>query len=246
MCEAYDNSSIGETDVCANFLGPGINSVFLSHSLLGVHNNTTTFLDEFIQILLGVHNNTITFLDEFIQNVSNISNTTDKPCMEMVSRVICHYYLPPCGNITHPLPPSSLCQEECTYVQTVCEDTWMAVASVFGSDQFIDCNDTSQLLFPIPSCCTGAGIELPQSSKPASSSTILSESLFTTRYYTPPVVSQPEPNGKIVGIGVAIGILFLAVISVVAIVALVLLMIRHRNNHRKKLMERMQMDILAM
>ena len=50
------------------------------------------------------------------------------------------------------------------------------------------------------------------------------------------------PGGTIAGIGVAI-ILFTLVVVVVTVVAL--LAIRYRNVRRKKLMERIQMDILA-
>ena len=31
---------------------------------------------------------------------------------------------------------------------------------MFTDPPFIDCDDTSQLLFPLPHCCTGAGIEV--------------------------------------------------------------------------------------
>ena len=41
----------------------------------------------------------------------------DEDCVEQVHRILCHYYLPPCGNATHHVPPSSICQKDCLIVQ---------------------------------------------------------------------------------------------------------------------------------
>ena len=73
---------------------------------------------------------------------------------------MCRYYLPPCGNfeLTHTLPPSSICQEECSQVQSECHETWQTAAVLLTPYPFINCDDTSRLLFPLPNCCTGAGI----------------------------------------------------------------------------------------
>ena len=44
-------------------------------------------------------------------------------------------------------------------VQEKCQITWDAILLAFRSvDPIIDCNDTSSVLFPIPHCCTGAGL----------------------------------------------------------------------------------------
>ena len=86
----------------------------------------------------------------------------DEECVKLVFRVLCHFYLPSCGNTTHPAPPSSICQEECQMVQENCRDTWHSIIYAFRADIdiVIDCSDTSQLLFPVPHCCIGAGIGL--------------------------------------------------------------------------------------
>ena len=50
-------------------------------------------------------------------------------------------------------------QEECQVVQEECQTTWDAILLAFKTvDPIIDCNDTSTVLFPIPHCCTGAGL----------------------------------------------------------------------------------------
>ena len=165
VCEVYGNNSAGEAEVCANILRPGIDYVFIKNSF-------------------GSQNNTITLLNDNIQNVSNTSAIHGRDCMDLVFRAMCHYYLPPCDNTTHSLPPSSLCQEECTYVQTKCEDTWQAVKLAFSLNEFIDCADTSKLLFPLPNCCTGAGIEI-EIPKPENTSTVTVVSMGSLLLYQP-------------------------------------------------------------
>lgn len=82
-----------------------------------------------------------------------------KNCVENMFRIICYYFLPPCGTTKNPHLPSSICEKECSEVQVSCQNLWDFVKSRLGSEQFIDCEDTSDLLFPIPNCCTGAGVQ---------------------------------------------------------------------------------------
>ena len=102
-----------------------------------------------------------TVIADFLNKEIDIESGDDEDCIKMMYRVLCHYYLPPCGNTTHPAPPSSICQEECQMVQDKCEDTWnAALLALYKMDikPVIDCSDTSNLLFPVPHCCTGAGL----------------------------------------------------------------------------------------
>ena len=46
-------------------------------------------------------------------------------------------------------------------VQDKCKETWNATLLVLhtqGIKPVIDCSDTSIMLFPVPHCCTGAGL----------------------------------------------------------------------------------------
>ena len=102
-----------------------------------------------------------TVIADFLNKEIDIESGDDEDCIKMMYRVLCHYYLPPCGNTTHPAPPSSICHEECQMVQDKCEDTWnAALLALYKMDikPVIDCSDTSNLLFPVPHCCTGAGL----------------------------------------------------------------------------------------
>ena len=125
---------------CSDALRLGTDYVFISNTL-GTQTNIGTALDKVSPLLM---------------------TSGDKECLQQVYKVICHYYLPPCGNTTHhPLLPSSLCQEECSHVQSSCPTLWQAAtAALSGFYSFINCSSTSQLLFPLPNCCTGAGIKL--------------------------------------------------------------------------------------
>ena len=130
------------TAVCDGVVRLGIDHVF-ARSRLGDQNTITQLINknmQAVEALLAGHN---------------------EACLKQVYRVLCHFYLPPCGNATDPVPPSSICQEDCQMVQEKCPHTWDIILVAFsGVDPIIDCNDTSRLLFPVPHCCTDAGLGL--------------------------------------------------------------------------------------
>ena len=109
---------------------------------------------------LGDQKTIARLLNMKITEIETVIDGLDEDCVKQVFRVLCHFYLPPCGNTTHPAPPSSICQEECQMVQENCQKTWTSVLLAFKADLdvLIECSDTSNLLFPVPHCCTGAGI----------------------------------------------------------------------------------------
>ena len=124
-----------ENDICAGVFRPGIDIVY-AKSVLG---NQSAIAD---------------LLNGRKKEVEAIISDHDEECVKQVFRVLCHFYLPPCGNTTHPAPPSSICQEECQMVQENCQKTWNSVLLAFKSiDPVIYCSDTSTLLFPVPHCC---------------------------------------------------------------------------------------------
>ena len=129
----------GDVEVCNDIVSVGIDFVYITKSL-GTQDDISTLLNDKLQSSL------------FIKH--------DKDCVDQVFRIICHYFLPPCGTVSKRLQPSSICKEECSYVQSSCQETWDLVKHTFGSDHFINCEDTSDLLSPIPHCCTGTGIQI--------------------------------------------------------------------------------------
>ena len=128
-------------EVCEGVLRQGVDFVYAKSSL-----GNQTVIAEFLN-----------------KEIRDIESGDDEDCIKMMYRVLCHYYLPPCGNSTHPAPPSSICQEECRMVQDKCKDTWdtaLLLLHIGDIKPVIDCTDTSKIIFPVPHCCTGAGLGL--------------------------------------------------------------------------------------
>ena len=131
MCEPYK----GGVEVCNDVLSD-VDYVFITKSH-GSQENISHFLE------------------------TNIPHSllTDDNCREMMFQLICHYYLIPCGSEGSELPPSSICREECSMVESTCPSAWQALRLGLEDYKFISCDDTSALLFPLPNCCTGVGIQ---------------------------------------------------------------------------------------
>ena len=110
----------------------------------------------FIAAIHGSQNNISAFLEDNIVTALIVVNDGNI-CRDNIYRIICNYYLSPCGT---EIPPSSICPEECSAVQTGCPLAWGAAQLGLKEYNFIDCNDTSSFLFPLPNCCTGVGIEI--------------------------------------------------------------------------------------
>ena len=113
---------------------------------------------------LGTQSTIARMLNENVKSLESIIGDEDRNCLKIVYRALCHFYLPHCGNASNLTPPTSICPEECKMVQKDCAKTWSTVLLAFNDDMtpVIDCNDTSSLLFPLPHCCTGAGLGLLQ------------------------------------------------------------------------------------
>ena len=210
MCEPYGNTST-KADVCSNILRPDTDYVYVNNSVGSLGYITS-------------------FLNDKTHNVENLLAIHDKECLDLV---FSHNYIPPCGTTNQTFPPSSLCQEECTRVQSECGPTWKAAELAIGHDSFIDCNDTSRLLFPLPNCCTGAGIQFKKETSSIAPTVIVETETDTT-------------SGGAVAAGIGLGVLMFLILVVAAPVLLVLLGIRYKRRHRRKALERIQMDIRAM
>ena len=200
-----------ETDVCDGIVRPDVDYVYASFRL-------------------GDQSTIAQLLNENVKNITTLTHT--EYCVKEVFRVLCYFYLPPCGDSTHLAPPPSICQEECHTVQKECNTTWNTVFK--NLDPILDCSDTSMLLFPVPHCCTGAGLGLPLD---LPSSTVAS---------SPEITSLPRENeGTVLQavISVVLPILLAAVATMIIVPLLVVVFSKRR---RKKKLENMQLDIMAM
>ena len=48
----------------------------------------------------------------------------DSFCRNSTIKMICHHYLPPCGNSTHFEPPSAVCSDACLLQRHMCRTRW--------------------------------------------------------------------------------------------------------------------------
>ena len=131
--------------ICENVRNIGTDFVYISHKLAGNQSST------------------VTVLNEKLEKAKLAFSSQEKSCIDLVLKIACHYYLPSCGTLTDYHPPNSVCEEECEYVKSECSQIWYTALLAFEIPlSFISCDDTSKLLYPLPNCCTGAGIELPK------------------------------------------------------------------------------------
>ena len=88
-------------------------------------------------------------------------------CSELARRVICHFYFPPSGNITHFQPPVTVCPEQCRLIEQLCPEAWASVVKKFEDNsaiisssglQFIECDFPGRHLSPLPHCCSDLGL----------------------------------------------------------------------------------------
>ena len=112
--------------------------------------------------------NTQSQLTSTLSTVTSVVFTeASSQCQDLLRRVLCLYYYPPCSFNGTFIPPVSICPEECLYVQHQCADKWEQLGrllSVPGSAlHFINCSSPGQILDPLPHCCVDAGITMDTS-----------------------------------------------------------------------------------
>ena len=138
VCEPY----IGDVEVCEGVLSADIDYVFIP-KIHGSQKNISNFLKQ----------NILTSL---------ISSSDDDVCRNKLYQIICKYYLSPCGTTSSQLPPHSVCPEDCSTVQMECPSAWEAAQLGLKDYDFINCDDTTAFIFPLPSCCTSLKSSTPK------------------------------------------------------------------------------------
>ena len=96
-------------------------------------------------------------------------------CFEPARQLLCHFYFPPCGNVTHFHPPTSVCSEECKTISQMCPEEWASIVERFNENdaiiateglQLINCDFPGKHLAPLPHCCSDLGLNICESAKP--------------------------------------------------------------------------------
>ena len=112
----------------------------------------------------------IRYLSEYSESL--LKSLTE--CREIATRVLCHYYLPPCGKGKNFHSPTAVCTNECKAISQLCPNEWdmrvelfslndIAIASV--GMQLIDCDFPGKHLTPLPHCCSDLNISISKSLK---------------------------------------------------------------------------------
>ena len=135
VCQAYE----GGSTLCDGEIGERVN-IYISNASASTQSQLTSTLNAVISVV-------------FV--------TTSSRCQDLIRRVLCLYYYPPCGFNGTLTAPVSICPEECFYVQHECTNAWdqleRLVSITLG---FINCSSPGQILGPLPYCCVDAGITM--------------------------------------------------------------------------------------
>ena len=94
-------------------------------------------------------------------------------CKREAQLVLCHHFLPPCGNSTVFEPPTSVCKDVCNYLRSLCLVEYEFVLDYFQQRPglllagltLINCSNTGEYIEPLPHCCSDVGIDIRKSLK---------------------------------------------------------------------------------
>ena len=101
----------------------------------------------------------------YTENLFKEEFSTDE-CTNPLLRMICHYYLPPCGNSTHFEPPTSVCEAACK-LQTQSEKCQSLLGNFqdrlkSATGDQLECS--TSILDPLPHSCSNLGFNVSSKS----------------------------------------------------------------------------------
>ena len=97
-----------------------------------------------------------------VDNILPLLSAINGECRDVMSKLLCHYFFAPCGANDQLHLPLAVCQDECHYVQTVCNKQWGVVNHLLSAAGLsnVSCNATGSLLQGLAPCCIDAGIQI--------------------------------------------------------------------------------------
>ena len=110
----------------------------------------------------------LAYVDLFDETQLFFSSRVPSRCLEEARKILCHYYLPTCGNETVFEPPTSVCEETCEYLRYLCPMEFEGLAEYFRIRDadlrplgvtMINCSNTGDYLDPLDHCCSTLDIE---------------------------------------------------------------------------------------
>ena len=102
--------------------------------------------------------------DELARELDSLSSVIRNQgnCTELIAQAICYYFFAPCGSDDEVYRPTSVCSEECLYVEEACEGPWNAFRNLLQDSSLgaMNCSATNKRLGYLSPCCIGAGIKV--------------------------------------------------------------------------------------
>ena len=104
----------------------------------------------------------------YLDDTDIVISLLPEKCRDTAVSVFCHYFLPPCGNSTVFEPPTSVCEDTCNYLRTLCPQEWEFL-NQYMEDRpsiaplgftMLNCSNTGEYLHPLTYCCQDLGIEI--------------------------------------------------------------------------------------
>ncbi len=128
--------------------------------------------DEFFQIGIDYvyvpnkrTNGSLETLNHFIEQVANIKGLLTEPCKTPGLESICLHYYPHCGNMTHFVPPVSICGDTCsTVIAGICKTEFKLINSYIGDEEvqlglaLPNCTNPGEFIDPLPHCCVDVSL----------------------------------------------------------------------------------------
>lgn len=90
-------------------------------------------------------------------------------CLTEARKVLCHYFLPTCGNMTTFEPPTSVCEDVCERLRNLCPLEFNQLSLYFKSNSkilaplgvtMINCSNTGEYIDPLHHCCSDLNIDI--------------------------------------------------------------------------------------
>ena len=105
----------------------------------------------------------------FFQDTKLFFDLIPPECINEARKVLCHYYLPTCGNSTVFEPPTSVCEDVCEHLRNLCPDQFQQLSLHFllNADvlapaglTMINCMNTGDYISPLQHCCSDLDIKI--------------------------------------------------------------------------------------
>ena len=89
-------------------------------------------------------------------------SSNDFYCMNSTIHLICHYYLPPCGNSTHFEPPTFVCSDACRLLSRMCPTHWGAFESKLREKSISTNCSFMENVHPLNHSCVDLGVHMSE------------------------------------------------------------------------------------